>query len=261
MDHQATSRSPTGLSKNLENVRDAADHVLRHGECVFSRGGACARARAARPDGATATRARVCRTSRPSCSRASTTAVDWWSFDVLLYEMMGFRTPFYDKNRKMMFQAIISSAINFPVFFSDDARDYLEGLLKKDPPRASLGRGRRRRDQGARVLRAARLWRALRPQGARAVQASRVRARRQVRAQDVPAGARRGLVDPAAAKPAGQAGLRVRRLHRPALQDVSARARARPRANRDRDRARGGAGRLPARAPPIDAPPVFGALI
>ena len=54
--------------------------------------------------------------------------------------MMGFRTPFYDKNRKMMFQAIISSAINFPVFFSDDARDCLEGLLKKDP-HARLGSG------------------------------------------------------------------------------------------------------------------------
>ena len=59
---------------------------------------------------------------------------------MLLYEMMGFRTPFYDKNRKMMFQAIISSAINFPVFFSDDARDCLEGLLKKDP-HARLGSG------------------------------------------------------------------------------------------------------------------------
>mmetsp|Transcript_5547 Transcript_5547/g.17493 ORF Transcript_5547/g.17493 Transcript_5547/m.17493 type:complete len:614 (-) Transcript_5547:923-2764(-) len=30
-------------------------------------------------------------------------SVDWWSFGILLYEMMGFRTPFYEKNRKLMF--------------------------------------------------------------------------------------------------------------------------------------------------------------
>jgi serine/threonine protein kinase len=48
--------------------------------------------------------------------------VDWWSFGVLLYEMMGFRTPFYDKNRKMMFHGIITCEPQFPIFFSDEAR-------------------------------------------------------------------------------------------------------------------------------------------
>ena len=41
---------------------------------------------------------------------------------MLLYEMMGFRTPFYDKNRKMMFHGIITCEPQFPIFFSDEAR-------------------------------------------------------------------------------------------------------------------------------------------
>ena len=36
-------------------------------------------------------------------------AVDWWSFGVLLYEMLGFKTPFFDKNRKLMFYNIINN--------------------------------------------------------------------------------------------------------------------------------------------------------
>lgn len=45
-------------------------------------------------------------------------AVDWWSFGVLLYEMMGFKTPFFDKNRKLMFYAIINHEPNWLPHFS-----------------------------------------------------------------------------------------------------------------------------------------------
>ena len=35
-------------------------------------------------------------------------AVDWWSFGILIYEMLNLKTPFYDKNRKLMFHSIIN---------------------------------------------------------------------------------------------------------------------------------------------------------
>eukprot|EP00968_Pinguiococcus_pyrenoidosus_P001065 scaffold48_cov311-Pinguiococcus_pyrenoidosus.AAC.260 len=59
--------------------------------------------------------------------------VDWWSFGILLYEMMAGRTPFYDKNRKLMFYNIINCDPHFPPTFSDAACTALRGLLIRDP--------------------------------------------------------------------------------------------------------------------------------
>lgn len=56
-------------------------------------------------------------------------AVDWWSFGILLFEMMHGRTPFYDKNRKLMFYRIINTAPGFPPQFSPEACDCIRGLL------------------------------------------------------------------------------------------------------------------------------------
>jgi len=59
--------------------------------------------------------------------------VDWWSFGILLYEMMAGRTPFYDKNRKLMFYNIINCDPHFPPTFRDSACRVLRGLLIRDP--------------------------------------------------------------------------------------------------------------------------------
>jgi len=56
-------------------------------------------------------------------------SVDWWSFGILLYEMMHGRTPFYDKNRKLMFYRIINVVPNFPQTFTPEACDCIRGLL------------------------------------------------------------------------------------------------------------------------------------
>mmetsp|Transcript_8694 Transcript_8694/g.35831 ORF Transcript_8694/g.35831 Transcript_8694/m.35831 type:complete len:497 (-) Transcript_8694:1070-2560(-) len=60
-------------------------------------------------------------------------SVDWWSFGILLYEMMGFRTPFYEKNRKLMFHGIINCEPSFPPHFPTCAKTVLKDLLNKDP--------------------------------------------------------------------------------------------------------------------------------
>lgn len=57
-------------------------------------------------------------------------AVDWWSFGILLYEMMHGRTPFYDKNRKLMFYRIINTEPSFPSSFSAGAVSCIRGLLR-----------------------------------------------------------------------------------------------------------------------------------
>lgn len=60
-------------------------------------------------------------------------AVDWWSFGILLYEMQAGRTPFYDKNRKIMFFNIMNSTPQFPLSFSEKACSVLRALLTVDP--------------------------------------------------------------------------------------------------------------------------------
>lgn len=57
-------------------------------------------------------------------------AVDWWSFGILLYEMMHGRTPFYDKNRKLMFYRIINTEPSFPQTFSPESCACIKALLR-----------------------------------------------------------------------------------------------------------------------------------
>jgi len=68
-------------------------------------------------------------------------SVDWWSFGILLYEMMGFRTPFYDKNRKLMFHGIINLEPSFPAHFTVSSKNVLLRLLDKEASRRLGSKG------------------------------------------------------------------------------------------------------------------------
>ena len=54
-------------------------------------------------------------------------AVDWWSFGILLFEMIEGSTPFYDKNRKTMFYNIIAKKPAFTERFTQEAQATITG--------------------------------------------------------------------------------------------------------------------------------------
>ncbi|KAF0734256.1 AGC protein kinase, variant [Aphanomyces euteiches] len=61
-------------------------------------------------------------------------SVDWWSYGVLVYEMIRGQTPFYDKNRRSMFQNILTKEPTFNTeLFSPTATHFLQSLLVKNP--------------------------------------------------------------------------------------------------------------------------------
>ena len=84
-------------------------------------------------------------------------SVDWWSFGILLYEMMGFRTPFYDKNRKVMFHGIINLEPNFPPHFTSASKTLLLKLLQKEPTHR-LGRNGALEIRGSEFFSAIDFW-------------------------------------------------------------------------------------------------------
>lgn len=69
-----------------------------------------------------------------------TMAVDWWSFGVLIFEMLTGLPPFFDENPGKMYRAILTGGINFPPYVSEAAKDLISGLLEKHPE-SRLGSG------------------------------------------------------------------------------------------------------------------------
>ncbi|KAL7682083.1 putative rho-associated protein kinase [Plasmopara halstedii] len=74
-------------------------------------------------------------------------AADWWSFGILLYEMIGGKPPYYHRNRDIMFQTILKQDwVTFSPSFSDAAISLINGLLTRDPM-IRLGSGPRGADE------------------------------------------------------------------------------------------------------------------
>lgn len=60
-------------------------------------------------------------------------AVDWWSLGALAYDMLCGDSPFRGANHKKTQDNILKKKLVLPYFLSNDAKDLLVRLLKKDP--------------------------------------------------------------------------------------------------------------------------------
>lgn len=61
------------------------------------------------------------------------TAVDWWSFGILGYDLLTGASPFRANCEARTKEKILKQKLSLPFFMSPDARDLLTRLLRKDP--------------------------------------------------------------------------------------------------------------------------------
>jgi serum/glucocorticoid-regulated kinase 2 len=65
-------------------------------------------------------------------------SVDWWAIGVIIYEMLIGVTPFFNRNKQMLFTKIKSSRVVFPdrnkykIEYSNELEDIVTQLLHKD---------------------------------------------------------------------------------------------------------------------------------
>ncbi|XP_074533579.1 protein kinase C, delta b isoform X2 [Halichoeres trimaculatus] len=64
-----------------------------------------------------------------------TFSVDWWSFGVLVYEMLIGQSPFQGDDEEQLFEAIRTEDVYIPRLVNMDAKSLLELLFERDPSR------------------------------------------------------------------------------------------------------------------------------
>ncbi|TVK90570.1 Protein kinase C delta type [Bagarius yarrelli] len=62
-----------------------------------------------------------------------TFSVDWWSFGVLVYEMLIGQSPFHGSDEDELFESIRMDTPHFPRWITVETRDMLERLFERDP--------------------------------------------------------------------------------------------------------------------------------
>jgi serine/threonine protein kinase len=67
---------------------------------------------------------------------------DWWTFGMLLHEMMCGTVPFFHENPYKLGRLIVAAAVPYPDHMSQISRDLVSQLLEKDPAKR-LGAGDR----------------------------------------------------------------------------------------------------------------------
>ncbi|XP_042213942.1 ribosomal protein S6 kinase alpha-3-like isoform X3 [Homarus americanus] len=65
--------------------------------------------------------------------RGHNTAADWWSFGVLLFEMLTGALPFQGANRKETMTLILKAKLGMPAYLSPEAQSLLRALFKRNP--------------------------------------------------------------------------------------------------------------------------------
>uniref|UniRef100_A0A803Y2Z0 non-specific serine/threonine protein kinase n=1 Tax=Meleagris gallopavo TaxID=9103 RepID=A0A803Y2Z0_MELGA len=71
--------------------------------------------------------------------RGHTQSADWWSFGVLMFEMLTGTLPFQGKDRKETMTMILKAKLGMPQFLSPEAQSLLRMLFKRNPANRLAG--------------------------------------------------------------------------------------------------------------------------